>query len=238
MLEIRAQRNFLGVSLSLKMRFTSQITLAYREIARIKEDIFHADTAAISQYSPIQERGAVTRASAYVLLAALLERIVREALQATLQEITLLCIPVKDLKLSLLSLICDAEFASIADRSRGNAWEQKISIFFQTVEEKPASLADNILPLDGRTIRGAHFDTIWLVLGLDASSIPSPLHRIALKDLADGRNEVAHGHVDPVIFGRSKATKDMLGIIKRVDEVIIHFLNSLDDYIEKKKFAR
>jgi len=178
------------------------------------------------------------RAWAYVWLAALLERIVRDALQATFREITQLAIPVKDLKFSLFSLLCDAEFASIADRSRSNSWEQKIAVFLRTSEAKPALLAENILPLDGRTIRGEHFETIWLVLGLSTPSVPSPLHRIALKDLADGRNEIAHGHMDPVTFGRSKATNDMLGIAKRVEEVIVHLLGSLDAYVDKKQYTR
>lgn len=220
------------------MRFISEITLATREIARIRADIAHADAALISQSSPTQERAAAVRASAYIFLAALLERIVRDALKATLREITLMAVPVKNLRFSLFSLLCDAEFASITDRSRSSSWEQKIAVFLRTTEVKPALLAENILPLDGRTIRGEHFDTIWIVLGLDVPSMPSPLHRIALKDLADGRNEVAHGHIDPVNFGRSKATMDMLNITKRVDEIILHLLGSLDAYIDKKQYIR
>ncbi|MCR6666548.1 MAG: MAE_28990/MAE_18760 family HEPN-like nuclease [Methyloversatilis sp.] len=220
------------------MRFTAELTLAARELARIRADITHADAAVISPSSPVQERGAVVRGSSYVWLAALLERIVRDALQATLREISLLSVPFKDLRFSLFSLLCDAEFASIADRSRSGSWEQKIAIFLRTAQADPALLAENILPLDGRTIRGEHFDTIWLVLGLNTPSLPSPLHRIALRDLADGRNEVAHGHIDPVTFGRSKATKDMLRIASRVDEIIMHLLGSLDSYIDKKQYTR
>ncbi len=220
------------------MRFNAELTLAVREVARIRADIAHADTALISQSSPIRERGAVVRASAYVWLAALLERIVRDALQVTLREISLLSIPFKDLKLSLFSLLCEGEFTSITDRSRSNSWEQKIAVFFRTAEASPALLASDILPLDGRTIRAEHFDTIWLVLGLSTPSVPSPLHRIVLKDLADGRNEIAHGHTDPVMFGRSKATSDMLRIIERVDEIILHLLTSLDAYVDKKQYYR
>lgn len=220
------------------MRFTSELTLATRELTRIRADIAHADTAVISPSSPVQERGAAARASAYVWLAALLERIFRDSLKATLREITQLAIPVKDLRYSLFSLLCDAEFASIADRSKNSSWEQKIAVFLRTAEAKPALLPENILPLDGRTIRGEHLDTIWLVLGLNTPSVPSPLHRIALKDLADGRNKIAHGNIDPVTFGRSKATNDMIRITERVDEIILHLLSSLDAYVDKKQYTR
>ncbi|MBL8280114.1 MAG: hypothetical protein JNL93_25850 [Pelomonas sp.] len=220
------------------MRFSAELALAARELARIRADIAHADTAAISSAATVRDRGAAVRASAYVWLAALLERIVREALQTTLREISLLAVPFKDLRFSLFSLLCEAEFDSIANRKRSSSWEQKIAMFIRTAETSPALLADNVLPLDGRTIRGEHFDTIWLVLGLDLPSIPSPLHRIALRDMADGRNEVAHGHVDPVMFGRSKATSDVLRITERIDEVILHLLGSLDAYVDKRQYAR
>lgn len=94
------------------------------------------------------------------------------------------------------------------------------------------------MPLDGRTIRGEHFDAIWLVLGLTPPSVPSAFHRIALRDLADGRNEIAHGHKDPVMFGRSKATSDMNRMASRVDEVILHLLVSLDAYIDGRQYER
>ncbi len=44
--------------------------------------------------------------------------------------------------------------------------------------------------------------------------------------------------MDPVTFGRSKATNDMLGIAKRVEEVIVHLLGSLDAYVDKKQYTR
>lgn len=220
------------------MRFQPELTFVAREVSRIRSDIAHADASLISSSSPVQERGAAVRASAYVWLAALLERVVRDALQATLQEISLLAVPLHDLRLSLFSLLCDAEFTSIVDRSRSHSWEQKIAVLSRTSEATPALLARNVLPLDGRTIRAEHFDTIWLVLGLGAPSVPSPLHRIALKDLADGRNEIAHGHMDPVMFGRAKATSDVLRIATRVDEVILHLLTSLDAYVDRKMYVR
>lgn len=212
--------------------------LASREVGRIRADIAHADTAVLSPSSPVQERGAAVRASAYVWLAALLERVVRDALQTTLREVTVQQVPLKDLRLSLFSLLCEGEFMSISDRSRSNSWEHKISMFNRTADAGMALLASDILPLDGRTIRAEHFDTIWLVLGLASPSVPSPLHRIALKDLADGRNEIAHGHVDPVVFGRSKATSDVLRIAGRIDEVIFHLLASLDAYVVNKWYRR
>lgn len=218
------------------MRFATEIALVDKELSRIKAEVAHADAAALSLASPVQERAAASRASAYVWLAAVLERVVRSSIQQALLEISAATPSLKDLRLSLFSLLCDGEFKSISDRAKSHSWAAKIAIFERTIATGAAILSGDVMPLDGKTIRGDHFDTIWLVFGMQSQSLPSPLHRIALKDLADGRNEVAHGHFDPVVFGRRKATRDLLRLIGQVDDVITHLLTSLDGYIDKKQY--
>lgn len=220
------------------MRFASELTVADKEIARVRLEVAHADSAVMSPLTPIQERAAASRAAAYVWLAATLERIVRDAIQTTLREISVVSPPLRDLRLSLFALLCEGEFDSISTRSRNKSWEAKINVFQRTMESTPTVLSEAILPLDGRTIRAEHFDTIWLVLGLPNDSTPSPIHRIALRDLADGRNEVAHGHKDPVAFGRRKATTDLLKLAMRIEEVITHLLTGLDAYIDGRLYVR
>lgn len=220
------------------MRYIAQLEITEKELARIRSEIMHADTAAISRINPLQERAAATRAAAYVWLSAILERVVRESLQSTLREISAASLPLKDLRLSLFSLICEGDFESVATRNRSNAWDTKIALFAKTADATPTILSEHILPLDSRTIRAEHFDVIWLVLGLSNRSLPSPIHRIALKDLAEGRNEVAHGNIDPVSFGRAKATADILNLTKRVDDVITHLLTGLDVYLDHRFFVR
>lgn len=220
------------------MRYASELSIAERDLSRIRAEIAHADATEISRFTPVQERAAASRAAAYVWLAATLERVVRDALQATLREISSLAPPLRDLRLSLFSLVCESEFDSVSSRNRSTAWKSKISLFLRTADVGPATFSEDVLPLDGRTIRAEHFDTIWLVLGIPSASVPSPLHRIALRDLADGRNEVAHGHTDPVAFGRTKVTADMLRLTKRVDDVITHLLTELDLYVDRRLFVR
>lgn len=218
------------------MRYATEIAHADKEISRIRAEVAHADIGAISPASPMRERAAATRAAAYVWLAATLERVVKNAVQLTIREITVAAPALKDLRLSLFALVCDADFNSVIDLGRSGSWQKKILLLERTVDANPALLSEDVLPLDGRTIRGNHFDTIWIVLGMQGPSVPSPLHRIALKDLADGRNDVAHGHLDPVTFGRNKATKDLQRLIQQVDEVIIHLLTELDAYVDNKLY--
>lgn len=220
------------------MRFATELGWADREIARVRADLIKADAAEISSSVDVREMAATSKAAAYVWLAAILERIVRDSLQTTLREISVARRPFKEVRLSLFALACDAEFQSIADRSRGNSWQQRINAFLKTVDGSNATFSEEVLPTDGRTIRGEHFDIIWLVFGLVTPSLPTPLHRIALKDLADGRNLVAHGHEDRVTFGRKKASADLIRLSTQVDEIITHYLASLDSYVGLNAFLR
>jgi hypothetical protein len=102
----------------------------------------------------------------------------------------------------------------------------------------PAAFNPDTLPLDGRTLRAEHFERIWHVFGIPGPSLPAPKHGMALKDLAEGRNKVAHGTVDPISFGKSKAASDVIQLSYRVDEILVHVLAQLDDYLVQARYAR
>lgn len=222
----------------MSQRFTLELAHASRELTRIRQDISHADVAVLSASLANKERSAVIRAHVYVWLAALLERVVRDSIRDSLRELSALGLPCNKVRASLFALLCDPDIMSVADRTRQTGWSVRVDLFNRVVANAPASFSEHILPLDGRTLRGEHFDNIWVVFGLPGASLPAPQHRVALKDLAEGRNEVAHGHLDPVLFGKAKATSDLLRLAGRVDEVISHLLGALDDYLGKKNFAR
>jgi hypothetical protein len=219
-------------------RFGLELSLASRELTRVRQDVAHSDSGVLSALTPVRERAAASRASAYVWLAAMLERVVRDSLVAAFKEISSHAPTYRDYRLSLFALLCESDFESVVAKSRSGAWGKKVAMLERTMDGGTAVLSEHILPLDGRTIRADHFDAIWLVLGIPGSSTPGPLHRIALGELADGRNEVAHGHQDPVGFGRKKATSDLLKLADRVDEVILHFLSGLDEYIVNRRYKR
>ena len=222
----------------MSARFTNELAYSGRELARIKQDIAHADVAVLSASLSERERSAVMRAHIYVWLAAVLERVVRDSIQGCLRELAGLGVPCNQVRASLFALLCDPEIRSISDRTGLSGWPVRVAAFDRLQASEPATFSEEILPLDGRTLRGGHFDTIWQVFGLPGPSLPAPQHRVALTDLAKGRNDVAHGNLEPVVFGKTKATGDLQRLTSRVDEVITHLLNALDEYLHKRQFIR
>jgi hypothetical protein len=98
--------------------------------------------------------------------------------------------------------------------------------------------SDVVLPLDGRTLRPEHFETIWRVFGLPGAPLPSGRHSFALNDLADGRNAVAHGRSSPTMFGRSKVMADVVRIVDFIEEVVLATAVAADTYLRAHQYRR
>jgi hypothetical protein len=101
-----------------------------------------------------------------------------------------------------------------------------------------AELIVGMRPLDGRTIKPTHLESIWAVYDLPGNPMPTSLHAFALRDLCDGRNTVAHGNTDPVTFGRSKAYNDVLRRISQIEDIAVHIAVTGVNYLESQGYLR
>src|SRR6185369_17293894 len=156
-----------------------------------------------------QEQAAIRKAGVYLYAAAALERACREGLLAVIAEINAHGIAPERLRISLFALHCAAELDAIGGGPRSLERVVRAAAMFETVFGAAHAPLGTVLPLDGRTPRAAHFATIWRVLGFPGPAVPDPACTLALDDLADGRNDVAHGVRDAIAFGRSKAVADV-----------------------------
>jgi hypothetical protein len=66
----------------------------------------------------------------------------------------------------------------------------------------------------------------------------SPKHRLALEDLADGRNDLAHGEVDPITFGRRKVYADLIRMMDMIDDILLHLCQTASDYLASNGYNR
>lgn len=217
---------------------TSALVDIDSKLRRIRLDIAHADVAVLTASADVRDRSATTRALVYVWLAAALERFVRDALQFLLLELNALCLPHAGIRTSVFSLVADDLVERVRVRKRRGAWLQRIEMFDIVQSSQQAVFSPDVLPLDGRTLRPEHFENIWLVFGFAGSSLPSRLHAPALNDLAEGRNLVAHGNVDPISFGKTKATADLVRLSQRVEDVATHLTMAIEAYLASGGFKR
>jgi hypothetical protein len=209
-----------------------------READAIRRDLAISDVLALHREPIARDRAAHVKAFAYVWLAAALEAFLRAVLQALARELTARNLRACDAKPCLLALSYFAKFDSLRDIAGMKQWDKRVDVLLRTASTSLLVFPEGQLPIDQRTPRMEHFRTIWTVYGFPGDPIPSPRHVLALQDLAEGRNDVAHGHTAVLKFGRRKAISDVIRIVQHVEEVAIHLASTLDTYLSGSLFLR
>ncbi|HEU4973980.1 MAG TPA: hypothetical protein VFT50_02740 [Baekduia sp.] len=184
------------------------------------------------------ELARTSRAWAYVAIAAAFEEFVRAFTDEVTQHINRAGLPALSLKLGIVSLMNAGAFDAAAAGRNQAMWDRRLEVMRAAESAVVVPLLQGVRPLDGRTIRMRHLQTIWGTFEFPGSPVPGPLHALALKDLADGRNEVAHGNSDPVAFGRTKTYADVLRRIAQVEDIAVHMAAAAAAYVAQAGYRR
>ena len=99
-------------------------------------------------------------------------------------------------------------------------------------------LLDTHLPLDARTIEPEHLEIVWLVFGLPHTPYPGLVQKMALLDIARGRNQVAHGELRPEDLGRSKNISDLRKLVSHVEDLVQHIYMTGIEYLGAAGYQR
>jgi hypothetical protein len=108
----------------------------------------------------------------------------------------------------------------------------------RTLDAAEALLPEAHLPVDGRTIEPNHLEIVWVVFALPRNPFPGPIQKMALLDVARGRNQVAHGELRPEDLGRSKTITDLRKLVGYVEDVVQHVYMCGSEYLETGAFRR
>ena len=161
-----------------------------------------------------------------------------DLLVATLTEISAETLEIRQVRLSLIALIQAPVLDSLQDVRGLKMWLKRVEILAATNDQSNCIFDALCLPLDGRTIRPQHLDVIWTIFGFSTPPVPTPVSRLALNDLADARNIVAHGEDDPSRIAGQRSVTDMLKLIDRIEDIVIHMWSTISDYLTQKEYLR
>lgn len=205
-------------------------------IDSIRQDLYYCDVNFARGRA--REVGRSIRASAYVYAAAAVEYVVSEFLAATLAEITATTVEMRKVRLSLFAL-SQAPLLDSLQQLRGlKMWVKRSEVFGDIDAQSMCAFDGTILPVDGKTIRPQHLEAIWLVFGFSTNALPDPRSRLALHELADARNDVAHGDVSPSVVGGRTSVTDMLRLLDRVENIVIDMWTAIYNYLTNKDYLR
>lgn len=210
---------------------------AATRFSAIRRDLTIADAGMLGT-SGVSKICSATRATAYVWTSATLEAFVKKSLSAVLSEVNNAAAPRQRIRLSLQSMLTHSSFATLQSVRGLNMWEERVRAFQYLDASAYAPFNTSVLPLDGRTLRYQHFEAIWRVFGFRPPSIPKPVCSLALTDLAEGRNQLAHGHTSAEDFVRAKTTVQVLRILSLVEDVVEHLSIVADSYLANREYLR
>lgn len=177
-------------------------------------------------------------AGIYVYVAAGLERYVADSLHAVVDEINGEQLKWKQLRYSILAIACGGDFDALQQVRGLKMWDRRAELLTRNQSSDTCTVSAAHLPVDGGTVRPDHLDTFWKVLGLEGDPAPGPIHRLALADLADSRNAVAHGEKTPLEVAGHKSVMDTLRLLERIEEIVLHVHYGLVDYLRKQGYKR
>jgi hypothetical protein len=184
------------------------------------------------------ELARTSRAWAYVAMAATLEEFVRGFVDELTLHINGAGLTLSDMNLGVVSLVATSDFDSAASGRGQKMWSRRSAILKLAASTEVAAVPGGLRPLDGRTIKQSHLDSLWQIYGLPGQPLPSPLHALALRDLSEGRNTVAHGNVDPNSFGAQKPYSDVLRRVEQTEDIVVHLAAAGATYVANAGWTR
>jgi hypothetical protein len=196
------------------------------------------DVNVVSANRVTRDAVAAERSATYIWLCASLEGFIKEILAALLTDLNNLQLRRADVQPSLFALLHAPEFDRLRVITGQTMWNERADLFCYLNDRSPAIFALDRLPLDGKTIQPRHLETIWRVFPFAGGFVPTPRHKLALIDLSEMRNKLAHGELEPVSFGRTKPFADVLRVISVVEDVGEHITLTSLTYLSAGGYQR
>jgi hypothetical protein len=214
------------------MSLKAALDLFSRECSAIRSSLQAADAESLSRIARVSHQAAVRKACAYLWLSASVEGFVDQSLLSILAELESRHVPLAHLKRGLIALSLESKFQSLRDiRNLEKSWDCRIEVLESSSSLDRATFPEGLLPLDPRTLRPYHFKVIWRVFGFEGVSIPTPRHAMQLRDLAEGRNELAHGRTTFEQFGRRKVIREIIRLLEGIEEIGLNLYTEGTEYL-------
>lgn len=222
-------------SMSLKLNKILQDSVG--EIDKIRNNVLRASIGEIHNSLSIREENSRLISFSYVWLSGVLESFFKNTNKEIFNYINSLSLSHESVSENLFIACLGDELNSMQDTRGMKKWISKIVLFSKiNSKEITVFLDESYIPYDKKTIRSEHIKLMWEFYGFSGNSLPNPRYHLVLEDLANGRNDVAHGEIDPLSFGRSKRIGQVLRIINDVEEIILHINIFSEEYLVCKKF--
>jgi hypothetical protein len=219
-------------------RLEATVHDASAELARVRMDVTIAETGVLEPSRAQLFFG--VRGVAYVRASAILEAFMKAALGSVLVELDARKVSATALRPCLHAVAHHGRFEAFRDLRSMKKWDRRVELLSTIDNGGPATFGQSSFALDGRTLRAEHFHTLWSIFGFRGPCLPSveAIHRLALHDMAEHRNAIAHGSSSPEVIGRTKPTSEVLRMLEHVENIVGHVQLAADEYLKHQHYRR
>jgi hypothetical protein len=183
----------------------------------IRNSLVYLDALALS--SRFADHVRISKALALVWMAASMETFWKSYLTELCVRVSAASLLRRRKNMAAAAIYYFDTLGSFGEGKKLKRWHRAVDFF----DKLPGAVRPPYaIPYDGRTIRPDHLALAWEVFCLKGSPFPSPVHKQDLNAMADQRNDVAHGLIEPAVVGGSMTMGDLRARLSRLDDLAIH----------------
>jgi hypothetical protein len=139
--------------------------------------------------------------------------------------------PIRDIRPELLSMVLDAEFASVVDGSLKKTWANRMALFRRASCSDPSALHEGLFPKDGSQYRFTQLQLVWELFGIPSPVLPHPRFSRYIDEMVENRNRIAHGNESAELVGRRYTIADLDVRANDVEHLCTHITSAFSSFL-------
>lgn len=179
----------------------------------------------------------ILRGLFYVHLYGAFEKSINDIVQAYLRKVESLNIVKAHTSPHFWPTALDASFKSLQSTLGSGNWKKRGEFIFATESNEVCAIADGVFSEQLQNIWPETIDTVFLYLGLGQMDWID-LDILAVREVVDKRNQVAHGRTAPVRVGNSVRSPGLELRLNSLYLIVSSIADQMEGHIEGLRFIR
>jgi hypothetical protein len=136
------------------------------------------------------------------------------------------------------TIALDSKLTAARDAGTKNKWITRRAIFEDLAANEPCAIPDTVFGTFLHNIWPKTLEEIFLCLGVKEPYVSHPSEIGYLREIVEKRNGIAHGRTTAQEAAEGLTISDIQKRLDVVYSVCMHFLDTIEQYAQEKKFIR
>jgi hypothetical protein len=174
----------------------------------------------------------------YVVLYGVIEYAVKSAVQIALQRVGGLRVRYADLNQAFYAVALDPSFTALAFVGAERKWTKRSEFLTLQTSNEVCKPSDTLFDDQTMNVRFETVSTLFECFCISDPVVPNLRLKGLLNDIANNRNDVAHGSLSAQAVGARRTTEEMEKFVDDVETVVTHILACFEARLTQLTFVR